>query len=121
MARILVHELTPFQKSVICNGVGPKNCPFLCWLIPEFTFHRAADQHDLDYWQGGGIRGKVMADARFCSKCLLSAGRENTWPRALAIVSLSFIYFSAVALGGWLCFYWGKRRTRADLPKEELT
>ena len=106
-------ELTHEQRRLICNGAGPKGWG---WLVPDLAFHAAADQHDLDYWIGGRWIEKPVADWRFLNNCLRAAWRRRGG-RCLVLILLAFIYFVAVALGGWTCFRYGKRRGQAELQR----
>jgi hypothetical protein len=112
--RILVSELTPKQKRLLCNGAGPQNCRWLARLIPELCFHDAACQHDVDYWQGNTVLDKFTADGRFFGACFVAAWKAKGW-RPRVFVPLSFIYFFAVFFGGWLCFNFRVRLGREHL------
>ena len=108
---ILIQGLTSRQRRLICNGCGPKGWG---WLVPDLSFRRAADQHDLDYWQGNRARDKIVADWRFLNGCLAGAW-HSSGARAWLLIALSFVYFAAVFLGGWFSFNFGHRREWADL------
>jgi hypothetical protein len=112
--RILLKDLAPRERKLLCNGAGPQNCRWLARLIPELCFRAAACQHDIDYWQGNRVADKVAADALFCWACLCAAWRKRGW-RCRLFICLSFVYFLAVAACGWLCFNFRHRLGREDV------
>lgn len=115
--RLTVSRLSRRQRALICNGAGPKGWG---WLVPDLAFKAAADQHDLDYWQGGRARDKVLADWRFCNGCLAGAWRSKGF-KCAGLIALSFIYFVAVFAGGWTCFHFGHKRGGEELMYAELS
>ena len=118
--RILVAQLSERRRRLIgLNGAGPKG---LGWLVPDFWFRAAADQHDLDYWQGHRLRDKAVADVRFFAGCveaaLASAARVRAW-RVVARLALCVVYYVAVVLLGWWAFHWRSRRGWGDIMQLE--
>jgi hypothetical protein len=126
--RILVDELTPVQRSAIVNGCGAKGRA-LAWLRPpQLCYAPACDQHDVDYWQGGGWAAKHRADRALWVATLDALGRwldddlhtePLTPPDGTAVllrVATAIAIHAAVVAGGFLAFHWTHRpRTRADL------
>jgi hypothetical protein len=114
MGLLKLEDLTPSQRNIICNGCGPANWGWVSRLIPQFCFKEAGDAHDLAYWEGGGLLDKFGADLQFLIDCLSSTlKQQKRWWPTYAI--WSFIFFSAVVLGGRRSFRWAKPRTKEDL------
>ena len=102
-------DLTEEQKSVICNGCGPK----AGWVpVPEFFCHASCDHHDFRYWKGGSEADRKDADHDFLSMMLKDAGSDP------GKQTIAFTYWMAVRLFGASCFHYSSReRDETDLMR----
>lgn len=127
--RLLLTDLDAKQRQQVCNGCGAKGWPLSLIRPPQLCFADACDQHDLDYWTGGGWRAKRRADRALWAATLEALERwldddlhtePPTPPSADAIllrVMVAIAIHSAVVAGGFLAFHWTRHpRTKADLP-----
>jgi hypothetical protein len=110
-------DLTPEQRTAICNGVGPAHFGWLFpgWIASNHVFKHAADGHDLAYWIGGGIRDRLKADNAFLLHCLQAAVRQGLC--SMWFIPAAFVYWLAVRIGGAPAFHYGTQRGECDLPK----
>jgi len=106
---IRYRNLTEAQKSLICNGCGPKGG----WVpVPEFFMHADCDHHDFNYWIGHTILDRLKADLQFYKEARRDAGKTpiKLW--------LALTYFLAVRTFGAVCFHYAeKERDEVDLAK----
>ena len=108
-------KATPAEVRVLCNGCGPQNAGWARPFIPQFVFKSAGDEHDWDYWVGGGMGDYARANLRFYANCLLAISRFSPmwkWPGHLAAAHL---YYVLVKVGGELSFRWGRQRTHEEM------
>jgi len=113
MGRLKLVDLTPSQRKVICNGCGPANWGRMSRFIPQFVFKEAGDQHDLAYWEGGGLLDKFGADLQFLVDELSATLRQpkRSWPK---YAFWAFVYFGLLIVAV-RSFKWGRPRTTEDL------
>lgn len=105
------HLLSARQKCRLCSGCGPTG--WLEWVVPELIFHSACNRHDFDYFIGGGVRERWVADFRFFCRMLGCAGLRVWWYPA------AVVYYLAVVVGGRGPFVERRRpATWADLRRE---
>lgn len=112
---IKITDLTYSQVKAICNGVGPRG--FSC-LFPQFNLREVANQHDLDYTVGGGLREFVAANLTFFKSAMEKHYEEkNTLVRGAEAFAIYF-YTTGVMLFGapWFCWR-GKPLTKPELDK----
>ena len=104
---IRYRDLTEEQKSLICNGCGPKGG----WIpVPEFFCHASCDHHDFNYWIGHTILDRLKADLQFYKEMRRDAGCD---PIKL---SIALTYFLAVRACGQPSFHYAdKERDENDL------
>jgi endogenous inhibitor of DNA gyrase (YacG/DUF329 family) len=104
---IRYRDLTAEQRSIICNGCGPKGG----WIpVPEFFCHASCDHHDFNYWLGGDWHDRLKADNQFYREMRRDAGWS---PLKLAI---ALTYFLAVRACGAACFHFADQmRDEYDL------
>ena len=109
--------ITPEEKRLLCNGVGPQNLHGLCRLIPQVVFAEAANRHDWDYTVGGGAAEYARANLRFYAGCLFAVADQSPlwkWPGHLC---LAHLYYVLVKVGGGLAFNWGTVRTHEEMQR----
>jgi len=105
--RIRYRHLTPDERSVVCNGCGPKGGFF---PVPEFVFTSACDQHDFNYFLGSTRAQRKKADLQFLAEMIAEAAGVKKY------IWLARIYYRAVRWFGVFCFHWSRRqRTKRDL------
>ena len=110
---IRYRDLTKEQKSLICNGCGPK-ARFI--PVPEFFCHASCDHHDFNYWLGCTWQDRRKADLQFYKEMRRDAGR-NLIKQALALN-----YFLAVRTFGAACFHYANQeRNETDLAEALAT
>ena len=78
-----------------------------CSYSPDFDWRLCCDEHDLDYYKGGGFWDKTKADARL-AKCITRKGR-GFWG-TVAHGFAGGVYFGAVTAGGLFFWNWGGRQ-----------
>jgi hypothetical protein len=123
--------------DILCNGVGPQYGGLLCRFIPlRALFDSAADEHDWDYWCGGGKEAYLRANLRFLGNCLLSVANHSPLLKIPGHAFMAFVYFALVKWFGRLSFKWRpislsqeqmhalamemlEKRTVEDLEKEK--
>ena len=100
-------DLTEAQKTLICNGCGPKGG----WVpVPDFLFHASCDHHDFNYWLGHTEGDRRKADHQFLVAMLKDAGDDE------ALQTLAITYWLAVRVFGGACFHYAaKERDETDL------
>lgn len=94
----------------LCNGIGPNG-----WarVIPDYTFRKAADFHDISYLMGGDENDRIIADEQFRSNCLHSiklAERQEQSELYMATIA----YYTVLTRLGHLYFNYRKRRLTFD-------
>jgi hypothetical protein len=105
-------DLTPEQKTKICNGCGGKG-GFI--NPPEFLFHASCNQHDFYYWRGGTETDRKEADDTFYKFMQLDVVVEDNFIKRNYYSLIAFVYYKAVRLFGRKYFNYGKRKTKDDL------
>ena len=104
------HSLSDDEKSLICNGAGPRGKG---WLVPDTMYglsvKEAANIHDYSYHIGVTHRDKLWADIYFLVNLVITimdarAGRLVTWWR----LKRALVYFLAVWRHGDSAFEAGK-------------
>jgi len=106
---IRYRDLTEEQKSLICNGCGPKGG----WVpVPELFLHEVCDHHDFNYWIGYRERDRRKADYQLWE----AARKKARWDPVKQ--SIAMIYFLAVRAFGMTCFHYAeKERDEHDLER----
>ena len=111
--------LAAFSKSKIENGLGAASWPkrvragvtkFATWFFPS----RSWQEHDYDYYRGGGELQRWIADWRFFMGMvndLRDAPRFFGWFGAL----LALTFFFMVLFFGWGAYGYGLRMKPSDL------
>jgi len=104
-------DLTEKQKSIVCNGCGPK-----AWFlpVPEFFCHASCDHHDFRYWIGCTWQDRRKADTEFYTAMRVDAG----WNPIKLTICLTF--YLAVRAFGADCFHFADRQ-RDEQDLEEVT
>jgi len=105
-------DLTPEQKTKICNGCGGKG-GFI--NPPEFLFHASCDHHDFLYWKGGVEEDRKKADDAFYSYMQLDTANEDCLIKRVYYSVWAYTYYKAVRLFGSKYFSYGKQKTIEDL------
>jgi hypothetical protein len=112
---ILLADLTPWQRSQICNGCGAKK-GWRRWLRPPQGHARVhCDQHDLDCLVGGDRKAEIAAAKRLLSGILSDAPSRPWWQRPGFRVK-AWIYYVAIRVLG-AGFHRGTPRTLADIAR----
>lgn len=108
---------TPQELEALCNGVGPQYGGWLCKLIPlRALFDKAADEHDWDYWVGGGKEQYIRANLRFLAGCLRAVSDNSPLHYMLPHACMAVVYFLLVKWGGRLSFSWRPQpRTQEEM------
>ena len=96
-------DLTAKEKKHLCNGAGRKG--WQGYLVPEFVFTEASNEHDFDFWQGCTQEDLDNANDRYMGRLLRSATyRENGKRRnifsMLFLRRMALIYYNAVTVAG---------------------
>lgn len=103
---IIYEDLTEDQLDfIIINDCGNS------WLnVPEFDFIETCWRHDVDYWVGGTSNDRHLADKIFLSrmKSVVYLFPWYHWKRYF-LMSVAYIYYFAIRLGGAGSFHDGKR------------
>jgi len=114
MDKLRFSDLSDEQKTVVCNGCGPKAWGGL--QPPQFIFRASCDQHDFYYWRGGTEKDRKFADKEFYKFMKIDIKEDAPWYKKPHYHTLAWIYYSAVRISGVTCFtYLDEMRTEADL------
>jgi hypothetical protein len=93
--------------NALCNGIGPQYAGVWCRFIPlRSLFDTSADEHDWDYWCGGGRDEYVRANLRFLANCLLSVANHSPLLKVPWHFAMAVVYFLLVKYFGRLSFSW---------------
>lgn len=68
-------DLTPGEKSAICNGCGAKGYPI---KVPDFIFIADCNLHDYNYTVGGIEADRLKYDKGFYKAMLIDASKEHS-------------------------------------------
>ena len=110
-------DLTPSEKTWMCNGCGPKlNIPD---LVPDWIFTSACNVHDFDYWAGKSAADRYNADRRFRANMLVLATKQDSWAARQWYSFLAWRYYAGVRVFGAKAFSLRDHyATREDLVRE---
>jgi hypothetical protein len=114
--RVRFNDLTPQERSIICNGCGPKGgiVP-----VPDFIFTACCDHHDFNYWLGCREIQRKKADLQFYREMVRDACRARDNKTRAKFNRIALVYYCAVRLFGRFCFHYAdQQRTRVDLQKQ---
>ena len=112
--RLRYRDLTPEQKSFICNGCGSK----AGWVpVPEFIFHASCNHHDLLYWIGNTEANRRSADKAFYKYMKIDIA-EAKWYKRPHYMLWAWVYYKAVRTYGSAFFNYSIRKsTMNDLER----
>lgn len=111
------HAASDEDVNALCNGVGPQYAGPMCrWIPLRKLFDSAADEHDWDYWVGGGRDEFVRANVRFLANCLLAVANHSPVVKMPWHAVMGIVYFLLVKYGGKLSFSWRE----APLTQEQM-
>lgn len=109
-------DLTPEQRDVFRNGVGPDWMPtrirdFITVTCSFFFDEAAWEHHDFGYYIGKSVTEKFEYDWKFfCAMC-----KDSIDSNQIAIsLTLSMIFYFAVTIFGWFSFNFGKDYKRIN-------
>jgi hypothetical protein len=117
------HDLTPEQRALITNGLGPAWFPKKCrdWITQKagWFFQSASwDLHDFCYLRGGSERDRWRCDFGFFRAMLrdiaVQNGRLWVFKSAVAVL-LSIILFMLVLLLGSTRFAYGRPKSLEEI------
>jgi hypothetical protein len=112
--KIRFRDLTPTQKTIICNGCGGKGGVL---NPPDFLFVASCDHHDFNYWLGFTEKHREKADVQFYEAMLIDAN-NGPWYKRWWLRIMARTYYCAVRKFGAKNFYYAdKERTLEDLLK----
>ena len=104
-------NLTDDQRAEICNGCGAMGGWF---QPPDYIFTASCDQHDFNYWLGGGDAERKKADLQFYQAMKRDANSAPWWKRWF-YKGAAWRYYTAVRAFGKKAFYYGPTRTWEDI------
>ena len=106
-------DLSPIQKSILCNGCGPKALGNI--RPPQFIFIASCDHHDFKYWLGCTEADRIKADYQFYEAMKLDVQNASKWKHMHYYV-WAWIYYIAVRIGGSIAFHHAdNQRTMEDV------
>lgn len=101
------------QLGHITNGCGGG-----MFDVPEWIFHDACQQHDLDYWIGCTENDRAIADKNFYNG-MKAAITKVSWYKRWFYYGLAYTYYRSVRLFTRKHFYYGPtKRTYDELAIE---
>ena len=118
-----LHDLTPEQRALISNGLGPAWFPkkWRDWITQKASwFFQSAswDRHDFCYLRGGFERDRWRCEFGFFRAMLRDAlsqnGRLRVFKSAGAVL-LSMLLFMLVLLFGWTRFTYGRPKSLEEI------
>lgn len=105
--------LDPAQLGHITNGCGGG-----AFDVPDWIFHDACQQHDLDYWIGCTEEDRAVADKNFYVSMKAAVSRI-AWYKRWFYYGMAYTYYRSVRLFTRKFFYYGEtKRTYAELAIE---
>lgn len=108
-------DLTEEQKSLICNGCGPKAFGM---KVPQFCFLASCDKHDFNYWKGCTEEDRKKYDSGFFWAMMEDVGNAKIYKR-LFYAGWALLFYTLVRLKGKDYFHYAdNKRTKADLLLE---
>ena len=112
MAGLFLEDLNDEEIHFI---VGETGCGSKGADVPDFIFLEACQQHDLEYWIGGGKEDRKEADIRFLEGMKAAAQTRDSWWSRCWYLMLANVYYWGVRLGAAKFFWYGDQRGRAEL------
>jgi hypothetical protein len=101
------------QLGHITNGCGGGT-----FDVPDWIFHDACQQHDLDYWIGCTEEDRAVADKNFYA-AMKTAVSKISWYKRWFYYGMAYTYYRSVRLFTKKYFYYGPtKRTYAELAVE---
>jgi len=108
-------DLTPQQKSFICNGCGKKGGKL---KAPDWFMLADCNHHDYGYYRGHTEEDRKKCDETFLKEMKKDVSRSPFYLKP-ARWSAAYAYYWAVRWFGKSAFYFAEKpRTLGDLEKE---
>lgn len=96
MTQVRYRDLTPEQKSIMCDGCGTKGG----WIpVPQWIFTASCDIHDFNYWLGYREEDREKADRQFY-EAMVSDANTYGFIKKTFYKSQAWLYYKAVRLLG---------------------
>ncbi len=109
---VTLADLTPYQRSKICDGCGGKT-----WRnLPQWHSRATCDAHDLAYWLGGDENDRSAADRGLLNGMIRDAA-ERPWWQQPWYRTMAWVYYLGVCNQGVNFFRYAAKRTLADVQR----